>query len=37
MMVIWIRGGLSWVMFLPLVVMLLAGKQVCRLLLLCLQ
>jgi hypothetical protein len=33
MLVIWIRGGLSRVMFSPLVVVLLAGKQVCMLLL----
>jgi hypothetical protein len=31
MLVIWIRGGLSRVMFSPLVVVLLAEKQVCRL------
>ena len=37
MLVIWIRVDLSWVMFSQLVVVLLAGKQVCRLLLLCLQ
>ena len=36
MLVIWIRGGLSRVMFSPLVVVLLAGKQVYRLPLLCL-
>jgi hypothetical protein len=36
MLVIWIRGDLSRVMFSPLVVVLLAEKQVCRLLLLCL-
>ena len=35
MLVIWIRGGLSRVMISPLVVLLLVGKQVCRLLLLC--
>ena len=35
MLVIWIRGGLSRVMFSPLVVVLLVEKQVCRLLLLC--
>ena len=36
MLVIWTRGDLSRVMFSQLVVVLLAGKQVCRLLLLCL-
>jgi hypothetical protein len=30
------RGGLSWVIFSPLVVILIAKNQVCRLLLLCL-
>ena len=34
MLVIWIREGLSPVMFSPMVVVLLAGKQVYRLLLL---
>jgi ATP-binding cassette subfamily B (MDR/TAP) protein 1 len=37
MLVIWIRGDLLRVMFSLLVVVLLAGKQVCRLLLLCLR
>jgi hypothetical protein len=36
MLVIKIIGGLSHVIFSSLVVVLLAGKQVCRLLLLCL-
>jgi hypothetical protein len=31
-LVIWIRGALSRVMFSPLVVVLLAGNQVCMLL-----
>ena len=35
MLVIWIRGGLSRVMFSLLVVVLLVGKQANRLLLLC--
>ena len=35
MLVIWIRGGLSQVMFSPLVVVLLVGKQIYKLLLLC--
>ena len=34
MLVIWILGGLSQVMFSPLVVVFLVGKQVCKLLLL---
>lgn len=34
MLLIWIRGGLSWVMFSSLVVVLLARKLVCMLLLL---
>ena len=36
MLVIWIRGGLSRVMFSLLVTVLLARKKVCRLMLLCL-
>jgi hypothetical protein len=36
MLMIWMRGDLLRVMFSPLVVVLLAGKQVCSLLLLCL-
>ena len=37
MLVIWIRGDLSQVMFSQLVVLLLARKHVCCLVLLCLQ
>jgi len=35
-LVIWINGGLSQVIFSPLVVVLIARKEVCRLPLLCL-